>query len=186
MKIGMPPIAVISGITIDADIAMGTKKLTGLGAGSTSGHSLQYQQAILQALLTTRGDLLYRGASIAARLAKGTEGYILSQGANDPAWAAISTILNHVTGNYTGNNGNDRQITTGFVPNFVIIIGPNGLGSCLMLSTVALVLLAGGGFDIISTTAVGMHASDGFVVDNTNLYLNATGETYYYWAFKVP
>lgn len=40
--------------------------------------------------LTTRGDMLYRGASIPQRLAKGTSGYILTQGANDPAWAAWS------------------------------------------------------------------------------------------------
>jgi len=36
--------------------------------------------------LTTRGDLLYRGASAVARLAKGTAGQVLGQGANDPAW----------------------------------------------------------------------------------------------------
>jgi len=36
--------------------------------------------------LTTRGDLLTRGASAVARLAKGTVGQVLGQGANDPAW----------------------------------------------------------------------------------------------------
>ena len=36
--------------------------------------------------LTTRGDLLTRGSSAVARLAKGTEGQVLGQGANDPIW----------------------------------------------------------------------------------------------------
>lgn len=39
-------------------------------------------------LLTTRGDLPYRGASTWQRLAKGTAGQVLTQGADDPAWAA--------------------------------------------------------------------------------------------------
>ena len=42
--------------------------------------------AILQALLTTRGDIPFRGASVAERLAKGTEKQALVQGANDPEW----------------------------------------------------------------------------------------------------
>ena len=37
---------------------------------------------------TTRGDIIRRGASADERLAKGTEGHILTMGANDPAWAA--------------------------------------------------------------------------------------------------
>jgi len=39
--------------------------------------------------LTTRGDIPYVGetANTLARLAKGTEGYVLTMGANDPAWA---------------------------------------------------------------------------------------------------
>lgn len=38
-------------------------------------------------LLTTRGDIIYRNATVPARLAKGTEGQVLAMGANDPAWA---------------------------------------------------------------------------------------------------
>ena len=37
--------------------------------------------------LTTRGDILFRDASNNVRLAKGTAGYVLTMGANDPAWA---------------------------------------------------------------------------------------------------
>ena len=38
---------------------------------------------------TTRGDIIYRGASADARLAKGTEGQFLKIGANDPVWADV-------------------------------------------------------------------------------------------------
>ncbi len=44
------------------------------------------------ALLTIRGDLIYRGAATWERLAKGTEGYYLRQGANDPAWTSVITV----------------------------------------------------------------------------------------------
>jgi len=36
--------------------------------------------------LTTQGDILYRDGSGLQRLAKGTAGYVLKQGANDPEW----------------------------------------------------------------------------------------------------
>jgi len=36
---------------------------------------------------TTRGDIIYRGASADQRLAKGTQNRILTMGANDPEWA---------------------------------------------------------------------------------------------------
>ena len=38
---------------------------------------------------TTRGDIIYRGASADQRLAKGTEGQFLKIGANDPVWADV-------------------------------------------------------------------------------------------------
>ena len=38
----------------------------------------------LTSTLTTRGDIVYKGASALTRLPKGTAGYYLKQGANDP------------------------------------------------------------------------------------------------------
>jgi len=43
----------------------------------------------LATTLTTRGDLVFRNASTLARLPKGTNGYFLKQGANDPEWGAV-------------------------------------------------------------------------------------------------
>jgi hypothetical protein len=66
---------------------------------------------ILESLLTTRGDIIYRGASAAARLPKGTEGQYLQQGANDPQWASIGAPATVVrkTANETVNNSNVLQ-----------------------------------------------------------------------------
>ena len=44
--------------------------------------------AIAKALLTTRGDMMRRGAAAPERFAKGNLGDVLTMGANDPAWAA--------------------------------------------------------------------------------------------------
>ena len=43
----------------------------------------------LATTLTTRGDIVYKGASALTRLPKGTAGYYLKQGANDPEWSAV-------------------------------------------------------------------------------------------------
>ncbi len=41
-------------------------------------------------LLTTRGDIIYRGASVPERLAKGTQYQVLQAGANDPTYGALN------------------------------------------------------------------------------------------------
>jgi len=41
--------------------------------------------------LTTRGDIVYKGASALTRLPKGTAGYYLKQGANDPEWGEVAS-----------------------------------------------------------------------------------------------
>tara|TARA_R110002020_G_scaffold8334_1_gene33604 strand:+ start:1395 stop:2261 length:867 start_codon:yes stop_codon:yes gene_type:complete len=44
----------------------------------------------LNSTLTTRGDIVFKGASALTRLPKGTAGYYLKQGANDPEWGELS------------------------------------------------------------------------------------------------
>jgi hypothetical protein len=78
------------GNTASANIPMGGFKLTGLAAGSAAGDSLRFEQ-LESGVLTTRGDLLYRGASAPVRLPKGANGQFLKQGANDPSWATLGT-----------------------------------------------------------------------------------------------
>ena len=50
--------------------------------------NLETQFASVIALLTTRGDIIYRGAATWERLVAGAAGTILEMGANDPAWGA--------------------------------------------------------------------------------------------------
>ena len=45
----------------------------------------------LTTTLTTRGDIVYKGASALTRLPKGTAGYYLKQGANDPEWGEVAS-----------------------------------------------------------------------------------------------
>ena len=44
----------------------------------------------LTSTLSARGDIVFKGASALTRLPKGTAGYYLKQGANDPEWSAVS------------------------------------------------------------------------------------------------
>jgi hypothetical protein len=44
---------------------------------------------LLASTMTTRGDLLYQGASDPARLAKGTQNHVLRAGASDPEWGQV-------------------------------------------------------------------------------------------------
>jgi len=59
-------------------------------------------------ILTTRGDLPFRGSAGWARLAKGTAGKILTQGAEDPFWGAFIG-----SGSYEGDKTEDRAIAHG-------------------------------------------------------------------------
>ena len=60
--------------------------LNGLGDADHSAY-----QAIT--LLTTRGDIIYRNATVWARRAKGTSGQVLTMDANDPVWSGQNTIV---------------------------------------------------------------------------------------------
>lgn len=62
-----------------ANIAAGGFKFTGLGAGTTNGDSVRYEQllGLLDTYSTTQGSILYRGAAGWAALGPGTLGDIL-------------------------------------------------------------------------------------------------------------
>lgn len=72
---------------------------------------------------TTRGDLIYRDATTNARLAKGSSGDVLTQGANDPAWAAQSTIN---AGQVDGLEGASFQQTGTYTQYAIVQWGNNG------------------------------------------------------------
>ena len=63
----------------------------------------------LATTLTTRGDIVFRNASTLARLAKGTEGQVLGQGANDPAWVNGSAKTLTTQGDILYRDGSGLQ-----------------------------------------------------------------------------
>ncbi len=88
-------------------------------------------------------------------------------------------------GTYTGNGANDRQVTTGWKCGLVLI---------WQLTTPRFFITSGSqttycfaGVDAttvdINNTALLLHSSDGFVVDN--LFANENAETYYYMAISA-
>ena len=88
------------GEIINADIANDTIAEEKLDISNTAsdGQFLQYKDSsdkltwanASSTPTTTRGDIIYRGASADARLAKGTAGQFLKIGANDPEWSDVS------------------------------------------------------------------------------------------------
>ena len=63
----------------------------------------------LSSLLSTRGDLVFKNASALARLAKGTAGQVLGQGANDPAWVNGSSSTLTTQGDVLYRDGSGLQ-----------------------------------------------------------------------------
>lgn len=85
------------------------------------------------------------------------------------------------SGTYSGNDANDRQISTGFKCSLAIVYRSDTIEQTMLtLVTKTIDIVTGGGFSW-STDCL-LHASDGFVVDKFEM--NKTGETYAYWAIQ--
>lgn len=82
-------------------VMIGLQGVTGDVAISTAGVSTVTDLTIAS---EARGDILYRGATVWQRLAKGTATYVLTMGPNDPAWSApaasggVQSLGIHITG----------------------------------------------------------------------------------------
>ena len=92
MIIELPsPLPLSTAVQFGTTARLLARKTAGAGAG---------EECTLSEILdfigsAARGDILYRGAGGWARLAKGAAGYVLSQGADDPAWISdpMSAVL---------------------------------------------------------------------------------------------
>ncbi len=75
-----------------------------------------------------RGDILYRGAANWLNLAKGTAGYYLQQGADDPAWASGTENVYVASGNLTAGVQNAKifswqnTVVSGDILVFLVIV----------------------------------------------------------------
>ncbi len=63
-----------------------------------------HTQYALRTILTTRGDIVYRNATVWARLAKGSAGQVLTMDANDPTWTGQNTIVFSTAGLFNGTS----------------------------------------------------------------------------------
>ncbi len=82
-------------------------------------------EAILQSLLTTRGDIVFRGATVAERLAKGADGEFLTMGVNDPGWVASTALVSKViaaTRDLAAATGDVSHTGVGFKPTAIICL----------------------------------------------------------------
>lgn len=97
--------------------------------------------------------------------------------------ADVNAVREIALGNYTGADGNDRQITTGFQCALVIVWTDAGADWTWICFRTAVCTKLANTPSIVKATDVLLHASDGFVVDQENA--NHNGETYYYFAIKL-
>ena len=94
------------------------------------------------------------------------------------------------TGNYTGNDGNNRQIATGFKCSLAIVLCASNPFLCyLSIGTGIGMLLINLPYVAVYTSQVNrmlLHATDGFTADFTSgtYSPNLNNETYYYWAIS--
>jgi len=133
-----------------------------------------------ETLMTAQGDILVRGADNPQRLAKITTDQVLQATATGYQGVALPTARTIATGNYTGNDGNDRQITVGFKCSMVVILGDS--------ESIHAVIVPSRGCHIddgfIFTGGTALHGTDGFVVSYTTDTMNAAPSVYYYWAIS--
>ncbi len=100
--------------------------------------------------------------------------------ANLLAGAGGATIA---TGSYSGNNSQDRQITTSFKCSLVIVFKTSADFDSKCWIAIPNITKD---FSGTATTAmVSLHGTDGFYVGDVSSYnANKTGDTYYYWAIS--
>uniref|UniRef100_A0A6M3LDA0 Tail protein n=1 Tax=viral metagenome TaxID=1070528 RepID=A0A6M3LDA0_9ZZZZ len=132
--------------------------------------------------LTTAGDVPFAtAAGVWERLPIGVALQFLktNAGATAPEWVTV-TGISIASSTYNGNNTNDRQIATGFKCSLVLIYDSGGGYAWITFSTSTTIRLATGGPIIAYTADALLHATDGFLVDQSAA--NATGLTYTYVA----
>lgn len=86
-----------------------------------------------------------------------------------------------VTGTYTGNDADNRQITTGSKCSMVIVLSNGTQDEIVVFIPNRVTMVADSGCAIRGTLS--LHASDGFVVHGST-DPNASGIVYYYWAIS--
>ena len=76
--------------TMTGNLKMGSQKITGMAAGTASTDGARMSQ-VAEGILTTRGDIVVRGASSSERLELGALGAILGSDGTDVVW--VTNVL---------------------------------------------------------------------------------------------
>ena len=129
----------------------------------------------LTSTLTTRGDIVYKGASALTRLPKGTAGYYLKQGANDPEWGEVASGGKFGQIIYTESSTATTSVTSvgsfsDFTNSPTVTITPTATSSKVLVEF-NFILSGGGssnGFD------VGIFDSDNNLMTKTGIYGSKT------------
>lgn len=102
----------IPGSAISGDISGNAANVNGIVAISNGGTGNSSASGAFDALAptTTRGDMIYRGASSNLRLAVGTNNQVLLSNGTDPVWGQVSLSAG-VTGTLPAVNGGTGQST---------------------------------------------------------------------------
>ncbi len=79
------------------------------GADVTDPTNVAAAGAVMASLLTTRGDIIRRGASAPERYALGTAGYALKSDGTDPVWAPAREVLTANRTYYVRADGSDSN-----------------------------------------------------------------------------
>lgn len=91
---------------------------------------------------------------------------------------AHQTARRVATGMYSGNDGSNRQISTGFKCSLVIIHCPTSATRRIIIPD--LTIKDDSSAHNLATVDAVLHATDGFEVDHPSS--NQTGRDYYWWA----
>ena len=123
-------------------------------SGATTSQPSDADLTTLAAISGVRGDIIYYGASGWTRLAKGTATHILTEGANDPAWAAPAAAVEADTLDSVMDRGSAGSSAA------QVSIEATGAGNDVTLTAAD---------DVIVT------ATDDFTVDADNFDVSAVG-----------
>jgi hypothetical protein len=132
----------LSGLVIDSDKDWLGHLIKNLGAAVDSNDAVRKTQAILQSVMTNKGDIVYRGDSEAERLAaRYGVGYnflhMKNSGQFEPEWVDIQDLIVYLTG----------AVNRMIVPPTLIILAP-------VLSMVIAEDHSGGGFVDVRTLSL--------------------------------
>lgn len=136
-------------------------------------------------IMTAAGNILYATApGVWDNLPMGTAGQFLrtNVATTAPEWA--TGVSSTIASSYVGNDAASRNITTGFMAEFVLI---NLTGSKQWFATrspnvTTLVHKTTSPYHVEDATNCYVDATNGFVVSINGENSNATGVTYRYWA----